>query len=91
MEVLTGLPPYDEEREGGHDIVTYLEEAVEDAHIVPLLDNKAGYISSNHALTLYSIGQVCLAEKKKRPTSEVLVNNLGELIASCDFNDKDCF
>jgi interleukin-1 receptor-associated kinase 4 len=74
LEIITGLPPYDEEREG-NDIVTYLEESVEDDNILPWVDPKPGDFSPEWASTLYQIALRCLAEKKRRPTSEVVLND----------------
>ncbi|CAG7718396.1 unnamed protein product [Allacma fusca] len=74
LEIITGLPPYDEEREG-NDIVTYLEESVENDDISPWVDTTPGDLNPDCASTLYQIALRCLAEKKRRPTSEVVLND----------------
>jgi len=86
LEVLTGLPPYDENRDG-NDIVTYLEDNVDDDNISPFLDDKAGIISSNHASTIYSISLKCLAEKRRRPNSEEVLQDFEPLLVH--FNEKN--
>jgi interleukin-1 receptor-associated kinase 4 len=78
LELLTGLPPYEETREG-NDIVTYLEEVVEDEDISPLLDRKAGNIDPSLVPRIYSLALKCLAEKKRRPTAEAVLTEIEHL------------
>ena len=83
LELITGLPPLDENREG-LDIVTHVEEVCEDSGIVSLIDNKAGsWIAKgiNFAEKLYQISTKCLEEnKKKRPIMVEVSKALAELI-----------
>ncbi|KAF5292636.1 hypothetical protein FQA39_LY13969 [Lamprigera yunnana] len=84
LELITGLPPLDENREG-LDIVTHIEEVCDDeTGIQPLIDNKAGsWITKdkNFAEELYKISTWCLQEnKKKRPTMVEVSEQLTELI-----------
>lgn len=74
LELLTGLPPYDENR-NGLDLVTYIEETVEDS-IEFLLDKSAGDWDVPLAQELFNVSQECLEEKRKRP---VILNVLHKL------------
>ncbi|KAK6635053.1 hypothetical protein RUM44_000302 [Polyplax serrata] len=65
LELLTGLPPYDENREGC-DLVTFVEDVVEDT-IAGLLDKKAGEWNEDAAQQVFQISQSCLEEKRTRP------------------------
>lgn len=78
LEVLTGLAPYDEEREG-NDIVTFLDEAVEDDDITPFLDSKAGPVDIQEAAAIYHLARKCLDKKQKRPLSSQVLQELQSL------------
>lgn len=76
--MLTGLPPYDETREG-NDIVTYLDELVEDDDISPFIDPKARGVDAVECDSVYKLARKCLDEKKKRPGSEQVLGYLQNL------------
>ncbi|CAH1105593.1 unnamed protein product [Psylliodes chrysocephalus] len=85
LELLTSLPPIDNNRDGA-DLVTHIGETIENDEIASIIDYKAGsWIENavNYAATLYKISQSCLEEKKKRPTmlevKMVLEQMFGEL------------
>ncbi|KAF5278784.1 hypothetical protein FQR65_LT15512 [Abscondita terminalis] len=84
LELITGLPPLDENREG-FDIVTHVEGVCEDENgFSHLIDYKAGsWIAKgrNFAEELYKISNKCLEEnRKKRPTMVDISQQLTELI-----------
>ncbi|KAF2880644.1 hypothetical protein ILUMI_25538 [Ignelater luminosus] len=86
LELITGLPPLDENREGC-DIVTHVEEVCEDDSIAPLIDLKAGsWVAQNinFGEELYKIAVRCLEQnRKKRPTMVEVMEELAELIKKC--------
>lgn len=68
LELLTSLPPFDENREN-HYLITHVEELCEDS-ISPLLDKSVGSWSINNidfGEQIFAIANQCLEEKKKRP------------------------
>lgn len=77
LELLTALPPYDSTREGA-DIVTFVDEAVDDS-IEPLLDPSAGWDISEADRT-YHLAQLCLEDKKKRPLIGQVIDSLTAII-----------
>lgn len=84
LELITGLPPLDENREG-LDIVTHVEEICEDnSGTFTLTDMKAGsWVAKgkNFSEELYQISTKCLEEnKKKRPTMVEISESLAQLI-----------
>ncbi|KAB0805396.1 hypothetical protein PPYR_02366 [Photinus pyralis] len=84
LELITGLPPLDENREG-LDIVTHVEEVCEDnSGTFTLTDTKAGsWVAKgkNFSEELYQISTKCLEEnKKKRPTMVEISESLAQLI-----------
>lgn len=83
LELITGLPPYDEDREG-NDLVTFIEDTVEDGNIFPLVDSKVGEIDNDELIAFYQLSQKCLAEKRKRLTSERVVQELECILARRD-------
>jgi interleukin-1 receptor-associated kinase 4 len=87
LELLTGLPPFDDKRDG-NDIVTYVEETVEDNDITSLLDSKAGYIDPTEATLVYELAQLCLEDKKRRPGSEQVVVKVKAIIAHTGHDRK---
>ncbi|ODM92712.1 Interleukin-1 receptor-associated kinase 4 [Orchesella cincta] len=80
LELLTGLAPYDEEREG-NDIITFIEDTVEDDDILPLIDCKAGTVDNDEVNSLYQLSQKCLEDKKRRLTSDRVVQELECILA----------
>nr|CAD7423928.1 unnamed protein product [Timema monikensis] len=96
LELLTGLPPYDEGREGC-DLVTHVEEICDDS-IVPLLDVRAGDWSRTIytpegkqplgetppvlAESVYVVAQECLEEKRRRPTMMVVVQRVNTIVTN---------
>jgi len=89
LELLTGLPPYEENREGC-DIVTYLEENVEGDDIAPFIDATIRDVDPDLTQRLYIIAQQCLTDKKRRLSSEILTILLQEFLTHdvnyCDKN-----
>lgn len=85
LELITGLPPIDENREGC-DLVTHVEEVCDD-NITPLVDTKAGsWVAKeiNFAEELYKISIKCLEQnKKRRPTMVEVTEKLSDLIKKC--------
>lgn len=82
LELLTSLPPLDENREG-RDLITHIEDVVIDNDIKPLLDMNAGpwiVNNINFGAELYEIAIQCLEEKRKRPVMSVVVEKLSQLI-----------
>lgn len=90
MEILTGLPPFDEDREEGRDIVTFLEEKVDNDDIVPWLDERmsADVSETGH---VYEIALQCLAEKRRRPMSDQILQLLLSRIPSKTFQAQNTF
>ncbi|KAJ8917745.1 hypothetical protein NQ315_005196 [Exocentrus adspersus] len=81
LELLTSLPPLDENREGS-DLVTHVEDTCEN-DITPLLDETVGCWKEgdiNFAAELFSISRQCLQEKKKRPNMVEVCTQLKELL-----------
>ena len=70
LELLTGLPAMDQEREVG-DLVGHLEELIEDeGDIEKFLDKRAGMLMEWRQVSpkqIYEIAQKCLLRKKDRP------------------------
>uniref|UniRef100_A0A1B6DSQ3 non-specific serine/threonine protein kinase n=1 Tax=Clastoptera arizonana TaxID=38151 RepID=A0A1B6DSQ3_9HEMI len=76
LELLTGLPPFDEDREGW-DIVSHVLELDD---INTIVDNKAGKWNENIVNNLYCLIKDCLhSEKKKRPNMNIVLERLKEL------------
>ncbi len=84
LELLTGLAPYDETREEGNDIKTYLDEIVDDEDdgdgISPFIDPKAKGVDYAESTSIYKLAIKCLDDKKKRPGSEQVLNYLQNLV-----------
>lgn len=81
LELLTSLPPLDENREG-NDLVTHIEEVCEN-DIKPLLDMNAGnwVIDNIHfGDEIYNIAIQCLEEKKRRLLMTEVVSELAKLM-----------
>lgn len=83
LELLTGLPPYDENREG-NDIVTFIEDTIEDDNILPIVDDKAGEVNSDEVHSVYILSQKCLEDKRRRLTSDRVVQELDCIISRAD-------
>ncbi|XP_023022091.2 interleukin-1 receptor-associated kinase 4 isoform X2 [Leptinotarsa decemlineata] len=81
LELITSLPPLDDNRTG-NDLVTHIEETIDDDNILPLVDNRAGSWEEenvNYAVELFKVAQSCLKEKRKRPTMVDVKMTLDEL------------
>lgn len=84
LELLTGLPPLDENREG-IDLVTHVDEVIGDKSIDPLLDYAAGAWKQddiNYSKQLYFIAKLCLEKKSKRPTMVDVCHQITQLLES---------
>jgi len=66
LELLTGLPPYDPERDG-NDLISHIDDALDEKDFIQLLDPKIPPLPENMATSLHSIALACIEEKKKRP------------------------
>ncbi|KAK9510840.1 hypothetical protein O3M35_005539 [Rhynocoris fuscipes] len=64
LELITGLPPYDENRDGC-DLASHVDEV---ENIEEIIDKKPKVPNLPLALALYEISMKCLEEKKTRPT-----------------------
>ncbi|KAF2880646.1 hypothetical protein ILUMI_25540 [Ignelater luminosus] len=84
LELITGLEPINEHREGC-DLVTHVEEICEEDSIAPLIDLKAGSWFAKHinfAEELYRIAVKCLETKRrKQPTVVEIMAKLIELVS----------
>lgn len=84
MELLTGLPPYDEER-NGNDIVTFIEDTIDEENIMPLVDPKAGGdLNVDEITSVYQLSQKCLEDKKRRLTSDRVIQELECILSRTD-------
>ncbi|XP_045613589.1 interleukin-1 receptor-associated kinase 4 [Procambarus clarkii] len=77
LEMLTGLPSYDEEREGC-DLLSYVQES--EAEVEELLDAKAGAWDMDIASHLFTLAGLCTEAKKKRPTMVQALYNYSHII-----------
>ncbi|XP_046649900.1 interleukin-1 receptor-associated kinase 4-like isoform X1 [Daphnia pulicaria] len=66
LELLTGLPPYDEERDG-NDLISHVDSALDEIEFIQLLDPKISPLPEDMASALHSIALSCIQEKKRRP------------------------
>ena len=73
LELLTGLPPIDNDRDPP-DLVGYLDELEEQGDIEDLLDQKFPKSEWRQvsAKKIYQISQDCLKKKKERPSEPKL-------------------
>ena len=82
LELLTGLPAMDPEREVG-DLVGHLEEIIEDeGDIEKFLDKRAGVLMEWRQVSpkqIYEIAQKCLLRKKDRPIMAEVNEMMGML------------
>lgn len=76
LEIVTGLPPYDENRDGC-DLASYVDEV---DSIVDLIDRKPTPVNETVPAALYDIAQKCLLEKKSRPFSSTVVKLLENVL-----------
>ncbi|XP_067669038.1 interleukin-1 receptor-associated kinase 4-like [Haliotis asinina] len=76
LELLTGLPSYDDERED-IDLWSHMQENCED--IMDMVDQLAGSWKEETAIALYNIATSCLVKKKKRPLIEDILPELESL------------
>nr|XP_053645802.1 interleukin-1 receptor-associated kinase 4-like isoform X1 [Cherax quadricarinatus]XP_053645803.1 interleukin-1 receptor-associated kinase 4-like isoform X1 [Cherax quadricarinatus] len=77
LELLTGLPSYDEEREGC-DLLSHVQES--EAEVEELLDTQAGTWDMNIASHLFALVGLCTEAKKKRPTMVQALYNYSQII-----------
>ncbi|CAG2182673.1 unnamed protein product, partial [Oppiella nova] len=79
LELLTGLKPYDEDREA-KDLVSYIEEYIEDddSDVVNTIHDKSiGQLDERIGLQLYAISRKCIEHfKKNRPTMTEVLESL---------------
>ena len=77
LELLTGLPPIDNNRDPP-DLVGYLDEEEEDGDIEKLLDSKFPKVEWRQvsAKKMYGIAQECLKKKRDRPCMEKVLDML---------------
>ena len=80
LELLTGLPPIDNDRDPP-DLVGYLDELEEQGDIEDLLDQKFPKSEWRQvsAKKIYQISQDCLKKKKERPSMELVCERLFSL------------
>ncbi|KAK6195973.1 hypothetical protein SNE40_001288 [Patella caerulea] len=77
LELLTGLPAYNDEREE-KDIKSYMDENCED--IFKMVDPRAGEWEEKAVITLYDVASRCVEhKKKKRPTVTDVLGDLRSL------------
>ncbi|XP_054289168.1 interleukin-1 receptor-associated kinase 4-like isoform X2 [Macrosteles quadrilineatus] len=76
LELLTGLPPYDENREG-HDLITHVDDADNRNELV---DNRAGNWPQHVVQQMFELSDLCLYEKKRRPLMPAVIEKLEPLI-----------
>lgn len=84
LELLTGLPPIDQNRDG-IDIVTHVYEIIGDKSIDALLDYNDGpwiQYDINYSKQLYYIAKLCLEKKSKRPTMFDVCHQITQLLES---------
>ncbi|KAG5898273.1 hypothetical protein JTB14_008617 [Gonioctena quinquepunctata] len=87
LELITSLPPIDNNREG-KDLITHIQEMIENDDIGPLVDKRAGGWEQddvNYATKLFEISERCLQEKRKRPTMVDVKIALEELTKNLNF------
>ena len=65
LEILTGLPPHDDNREG-RDLLSHIEESDDPPSV--LCDSKAGDWPQGMPEAFHQLALLCSEEKKKRPT-----------------------
>lgn len=75
LEIITGLPPYDENRDGC-DLASYVDDV---DNISLLIDTRPNHPQERIAFSLYELAQKCLLDKKSRPTSTTVVKHLEDL------------
>lgn len=77
LELLTGLPSYDEEREGC-DLLSHIQES--EAEVGELLDAKAGAWDMDVASQLFALAELCTESKKKRPTMVQVLHDFSNIL-----------
>lgn len=77
LELLTGLPSYQEEREGC-DLLSFIQES--EAEPGELLDEKAGEWDMDVATQLFALADQCTEAKKKRPTMVETLRNYLKIV-----------
>lgn len=77
LELLTGLPSYQEDREGC-DLLSYVQES--EAEPAELLDEKAGQWDIDIATQLSALADLCTEAKKRRPTMVQTLHNYLKIV-----------
>ncbi|XP_044533440.1 interleukin-1 receptor-associated kinase 4 [Gracilinanus agilis] len=83
LEIITGLPAVDEQREP--QLLLDIKEEIEDEekHIEDYIDAKMNDVDSTSVENMYSIASLCLHEKKnKRPDIEMVKHHLQKMTSS---------
>ncbi|XP_043203191.1 interleukin-1 receptor-associated kinase 4-like isoform X2 [Amphibalanus amphitrite] len=78
LELLTGLPPYDETREG-FDLLSHVEDHVDEQSLHETLDSRAGPIPPGQADALYQLAVRCTEEKRRRPLMAAVLQQLEQI------------
>ncbi|KAK3866155.1 hypothetical protein Pcinc_028293 [Petrolisthes cinctipes] len=76
LELLTGLPSFDQDREGC-DLLSYVQES--EATVDQLLDGQAGTWDYSVAKQLFALAELCTQAKKNRPTMVQLLTQYPNL------------
>uniref|UniRef100_A0A1B6MDT4 non-specific serine/threonine protein kinase n=1 Tax=Graphocephala atropunctata TaxID=36148 RepID=A0A1B6MDT4_9HEMI len=76
LELLTGLPPYDETREG-HDLITHVDDADDRKSLV---DGRAGTWPADIVSGTFELVDLCLLEKRKRPSISTVMEKLDSFL-----------
>ncbi|XP_069997408.1 uncharacterized protein [Penaeus vannamei] len=79
LELLTGLPSYDEEREGCDLLSHVLESEGEKSE---LLDVRAGSWDPDIASQLFDLAELCTDDKRRRPTMVQVLENYSSIVHS---------
>lgn len=72
LELLTGLPPHDENRDGC-DLVSHVKDI---DNIDSILDRRAGEWDHRVVEDLYQLALDCLEEKKRRPNIAIVIDKI---------------
>uniref|UniRef100_A0A0A9YJQ8 non-specific serine/threonine protein kinase n=1 Tax=Lygus hesperus TaxID=30085 RepID=A0A0A9YJQ8_LYGHE len=75
LELVTGLPPFDEARTGC-DLASHVDE-IDDINL--LIDKRLTLEDAKHVEELFNLAQKCLLEKKARPVMSTVLKSLQEL------------
>ncbi|BES88874.1 STYKc [Nesidiocoris tenuis] len=86
LELVTGLPPFDEER-SGCDLASHVEEI---DNFNDLRDHRLGSESVRAMQQLYDVALACLLEKKSRPPMQQVVNLLQSISETDERATEGC-